>query len=204
MQQAKVNHGLTFWKGADLPREDAPASANSGMSWMEAMCIAVRSPGAEVASSLVSHALAPGIARWAKWVNEQSGNGRGAIVGRRVYNAGPQKVEALRCTRCSAEHDAASLPWQGMIFVWYSGERGALECPNCRQSDSINQWRFLPLAGGLGSLAFRFDRPGIDDALALELGKVLAHRMIVVFGKFQSTLTPLNKPPLSPEADAGE
>lgn len=94
----------------DVTLEDAPAFANSGMSWMEAMCIAVRSPGAEVAFSPVSHAPAPGIARWAKWVNEQSTNGIGAIVGRRVYNAGPQKVEALRCPCCSAEHDAASLP----------------------------------------------------------------------------------------------
>ena len=168
----------------DVTLEDAPAFANNGMSWMEAMCLAVRAPGAEVAFSPVSHAPAPGIARWAKWVNEQSTNGIGAIVGRRVYNAGPQKVEALRCPCCSAEHDAASLPWKEMISAWYSGERGALECPSCQQSDSINQWRFLPLAWGLGNLAFGFDGPGVDDALALELGKVLGHRMVVVFDKF--------------------
>jgi hypothetical protein len=168
----------------DVTLEDAPAFANSGMSWMEAMCIAVPSAGAEVAFSPVSHAPAPGIARWAKWVNDQSTNGIGAIVGRRVYNAGPQNVEALRCPCCSAEHDAAALPWQEMISAWYSGERGALECPSCRQSDSINQWRFLPLAWGLGNLAFGYDGPGVDDALALELGKVLGHRMVVVVDKF--------------------
>lgn len=168
----------------DVTLEDAPAFADRGMSWMEAMCIAVRSTAAEVAFSPVSHAPAAGIARWAKWVNEQSSNGIGAIVGRRVYNAGPQEVEALRCPSCSAEQDAASLPWQEMISAWYSGERGALECPSCRHSDSINQWRFLPLAWGLGNLAFGFHGPGVDDALALELGKVLGHRMVVVFDKF--------------------
>lgn len=52
------------------------------------MCIAIPSPEAEVAFSPVSHAPGPGIARWAKWVTEQSSNGIGAIVGRRVYNAG--------------------------------------------------------------------------------------------------------------------
>ncbi|MDH0092456.1 hypothetical protein N7373_13475 [Achromobacter mucicolens] len=168
----------------DVTLEAAPAFANIGMNWMEAMGIAVRAPGAEVAFSPVSHAPGPGIAQWAKWVNAQSENGIGAIVGRRVYNAGPQAVEALRCPCCAAEHDAAAIPWQEMISAWYSGERGELECPSCRQSESINQWRFLPLAWGLGNLAFGFDGPGIDDALALELGKVLGHRMAVVFDKF--------------------
>lgn len=167
----------------DVTLEEASAFADRGMNWMETTGIAVRCTGAEVAFSPVSHAPTPGIARWAKWVNEQSNNGIGAIVGRRVYNAGPQKVEALRCPCCSAEHDAASLPWHEMISAWYSGERGALECPSCRQSDSINQWRFLPLAWGLGNLAFGFDGPGVDDALALELGKILGHRMVVVFDK---------------------
>lgn len=168
----------------DVTLEDAPAFANSGMRWMEAMCIAIPSPGAEVAFSPVSHAPGPGIARWAKWVTKQSSNGIGAIVGRRVYNAGPQTVEVLGCPCCSAEHDADSLPWQEMISAWYSGEPGALECPSCRQWEGINQWRFLPLAWGLGNLAFGFDGLGIDDALAVALGKVLGHRMVVVFDKF--------------------
>lgn len=101
--------------------EEASAFANSGMRWMEATCIAIPSPGAEIAFSPVSHAPGPGIARWAKSVNEQSRSGIGAIVGRRVYNAGSQTVEALGCPCCSAEHDAASLPWQEMISAWYSG-----------------------------------------------------------------------------------
>lgn len=105
-------------------------------------------------------------------------------MGRRVYNAGPQEVEALRCPCCSAAHDAGSVPWDELISAWYDGERGELECPSCRQSDSINQWRFLPLAWGLGNLALGFDGPGVGDALALELGKVLGHRMAVVFDKF--------------------
>lgn len=138
----------------DVTLEDAPAFANSGMNWMESMRIAVRAPGAEIAFSPVSHAPGPGIAPWAKWVNEQSENGIGAIVGRRVYNAGPQTVEALRCPCCAAEHAAASIPWQEMISAWCSGERGEIECPSCRQSESINQWRSLPLAWGLGNLAF--------------------------------------------------
>lgn len=168
----------------DVTLEDAPAFADSGISWMEAMGIAVRSTIAEVAFSPVSHAPGPGIARWAEWVNEHSNNGIGAIVRRHVYNAGPQRVEGLRCPCCSVEHEAASLPWDEMISAWYSGELGALECPSCRHSDSINQWRFLPLAWGLGNLAFGFDGPGVGDALALELGKVLGHRMVVVFDKF--------------------
>lgn len=168
----------------DVTFEEAPAFADRGMSWMEAMSIAVRSTDAEVAFTPVSHAPASGIVRWSKWMNEHSKNGIGAIVGRRVYNAGPETVEALRCPCCSAEHDATSLPWQEMISAWYSGERGALECPSCHRSDSINQWRFLPLAWGLGNLAFGFDGPGVDEELALELGKVLGHRMAVVFDKF--------------------
>ncbi len=168
----------------DVSLEDAPLFAERGMRWMEATGIAVPSPEAEVAFSPVSHAPGPGIARWAEWINEHSNNGIGAIVGRRVYNAGPQEVEALRCPSCSAALDAGTVPWDELISAWYAGGRGELECSSCRQSASINQWRFLPLAWGLGNLAFGFDGPGVDDALALELGKVLGHRMVAVFDKF--------------------
>lgn len=134
----------------DVTLEDAPAFADSGMRWMEAMGIAVRSTIAEVAFSPVSHAPGPGIARWTDWVNEHSNNGIGAIVGRRVYNAGPQSVEGLRCPCCAVEHDAASLPWGKNDFRLVFGRTWRARVPKLSTLGQYQSMAILAARVGIG------------------------------------------------------
>ncbi len=107
-------------------------------------------------------------------------NGLQITVGRMVFHPG-QGDYTVSCPKC---HTACvQSEWNKAIGEWNKGQTGTLYCPICKQSTPITEWTFEPM-WGFGNLGFKFwNWPPLKDDFVSEIGKRLAHRIIVVKGK---------------------
>lgn len=165
----------------DATPEDAPVLASKVIQWLEEQGIAVPSPDPEVAFSPATHCAGPNAKDWVRWLDEDRLCGVVAKVGREVFHAGGNGIQGLECPQCQKVHDPDDVDWGEAVGGWFEEGVDRLACPACSKSSSITDWRFSEMEWGFGNLAFGFDGFGVEQKLANAIGKVLGHRVVIVY-----------------------
>jgi len=101
-------------------------------------------------------------------------------VGRTVFYSCPGPISVI-CQQCGTCHDDA-VPWADAVSAWFSGEADdTLLCPSCNHRARIFDWTFKDYEWAFGNLGFGFHNWPINETLAMELGKVLEHRVKIAY-----------------------
>lgn len=165
----------------DASLEEAPILAQRGIAWLAEQGIVQAVP--ESGNGLHGDIYRPGpnAGAWSEFIN--LGNdwcGVGLETERTVFHSGPGPND-VRCPHCGAPHSLDEVPWGDAVGAWYSNEADdTLACPACGGSARIVDWTFLELDWAFGNLGFGFTNWLIEPRLAVELGKILGHRVKIV------------------------
>ena len=167
----------------DATIEEAPTLAQKGFEWLVQQGIAEStSDSGGALSGADLHRPGPKAAAWSDYIaDDLQLCGVEITVERTVFHAGSNS-EQIGCPRCRANHELDAVPWSEAVERWFSGEADyTLACPECLHSAPIVDWTFIESDWAFGNLGFGFSNWTIDARLAAELGKVLGHRMKVVY-----------------------
>jgi hypothetical protein len=98
-------------------------------------------------------------------------------MGRAVFTAGENGLDALHCPCCDHRHGPDDLDWASAIGEWYEQRSpGVLSCRSCGREASVAAWRFEPV-WGFGNLAFKFSEWLLKEEFVQELSRLLGHRV---------------------------
>jgi hypothetical protein len=109
-------------------------------------------------------------------------NGVEEVVGRTVFHNFGAGLDAVRCPVCLANEEESN--WGDAIGGWFKGDDFAsFQCPNCRESSPITEWKFDP-PWAFGNLGFKFwDWPPLKRNFIEQISSILGHKVIMIAGK---------------------
>ncbi|MEU0392098.1 hypothetical protein ABZ208_04810 [Streptomyces sp. NPDC006208] len=185
----------------EVSQEDAPALAERTVDWMVAEGLITREMSGDAMYSLrVEEGYVPG-PNWARAAEDWGDHipAPVAVIVGRNYHVGGQgedTADAAICPRCDTRTVVIDYPeefepkeevWQPFregIAAWMETGRGSVDCPACRASVPVTEWRF-GWGFELGALAFDFwGWPPLTDEFVAEFGRQLGHRVEQHGGKF--------------------
>lgn len=98
-------------------------------------------------------------------------------IGRTLYTAGENGLNALQCPHCDHRHSPDELDWASAVGEWCEQSGlGSLSCQSCGQAASIASWRIDPV-WGFGNLGFEFSEWLLKEEFVTRLSEVLGHRV---------------------------
>jgi hypothetical protein len=188
----------------EATREEAPALAATGLSWLVAAgvvaaephesCVLGKGPGYPPGPRYAEAVTAPDERLALLWTN-----GMRVSTCRTVFDFGQDEIRHAGCPRCGAvarfvdeerecgdplRCDAAAWqPFDAAIRQWFEGGDGLLACPGCAAPVGLNDWHWEPV-WGFGHLAFHFwNWPTLRPEFVAEFARRLGHRVVCVSGK---------------------
>jgi hypothetical protein len=103
--------------------------------------------------------------------------GMDVVIGRTVYDAGENGLNAISCPQCGHSCNLESEGWWSAIGEWANKQGvGNLLCTSCQTSTPIVSWQFDPV-WGFGELAFQFSEWFLREEFVEELSQILGHRV---------------------------
>ena len=170
----------------DATEPEAPRLGAAVHEWLAAEGIVSLEPADCVLGSALGYPPGPSYGRAV--VDPDDGlftlahNGLRIVTGRTVFDPGQGGFE-LVCASCSNRSEVPD-EWGEAVDEWCEARgRGLLACPRCGRSRPVTEWESDPPCV-LAYLGFKFwNWPPLKEELVEEIGKRLAHRVVLVSGK---------------------